>query len=191
LKEWCEEIQSAAQRASGIIKQLREFALRADHKWEPIDLNEIVEQSIDLLAHEARRQQVVWQRETSAASPKVLAAPIQIQQVMVNLLRNACEAIPENHGPVQSRVIRVATRIAGQYAEVLVADQGVGIPEDPEPLFDAFVTTKPTGMGMGLAVSRSIIDAHGGTIEARNNSGEGSTFAFRLPLIREAPPDAS
>jgi PAS domain S-box-containing protein len=189
LKKWCEEIQSAAQRASEIIKRLREFTQRADHKRETINLNDVVEQSIDLLSHEARRQQVVLQREMSATPPTVLAAPIQIQQVMVNLLRNACEAFPEDSGPTQPRVVRMTTRIVGQYAEVLVTDLGVGIPEDPEPLFDAFVTTKPTGMGMGLAVSRSIINAHGGTIGARNNSGQGATFAFTLPLIREARTD--
>ncbi|MEQ8791527.1 MAG: ATP-binding protein [Pirellulaceae bacterium] len=191
LKDWCEGIQSAASRASEIIKRLREFTRRVDDQRAAVDLNETIEQSIELLSYNAQQQQVVFERELCDASPKVLADPIQLQQVMVNLLRNACESFEQDDAQGELRVVRVATRIVDHYAEVLVMDRGVGIPEDSESLFNAFVTTKPTGMGMGLAVSRSIVDALGGTIKARNNADGGATFIFTLPLVREVRSNGS
>lgn len=189
LKQWCESIQSAAQRASEIISRLRDFTQDVDSQREAVDLNEVIEHSFERMSHEAAWRQVTLQRAMSSIPPVVLAAPAQIQQVMVNLMRNACESTLKSNGQPSSQVVRVSTRVVGQYAEVLVTDHGIGIPEAPEILFGEFVTTKPTSMGMGLAVSRSIIQAHGGTIEARNNSGEGATFAFKLPLVREDRPD--
>jgi signal transduction histidine kinase len=79
----------------------------------------------------------------------------------------------------------VTTSAGGDFAEIAVADNGPGLPPDAERLFDAFVTTKPTGMGMGLAISRGIVEAHGGTIRAANNPVSGATFTFSVPLFRE------
>lgn len=186
VRGWCEEIQGAASRASEIIKRLRDFTRRGDQQRTVVDLNETVEISIELLSADARQHRAAVECDLRADAPKVAADPIQIQQVLVNLLRNAFESFGEHHGQKSQRVVRVETANCAQYAEVRICDSGGGLPDEPEPLFDAFVTTKPTGMGMGLAISRSIVEAHGGSIEGRNNPAGGATFVFRLPVTREA-----
>ena len=112
---------------------------------------------------------------------------IQIQQVLVNLLRNACEAVSEN--PVEARSVTVRTTTVGGLVGVSIADNGPGLPElQGNNVFEPFVTTKPNGLGMGLAISRTIVEAHGGQIWAAANPSRGVTFHFTLPVTDKEPP---
>jgi PAS domain S-box-containing protein len=185
LRRWNEDIQAAATRASEIIKRLSNFTRRGECLREHVDVNQTIEQSLELLAFDARRCGVTVERKLCLPAPRVPADEIQLQQVLVNLLRNAYEAVSQHNGASNGRIVRVTTTTAGDFAEIAVADSGPGLPPDGERLFDAFVTTKPTGMGMGLAVSRSIVEAHGGAIKAANNPGGGATFSFTIPLAHE------
>jgi signal transduction histidine kinase len=141
----------------------------------------VVEESVELMAFEARRKRAKVTLELKRPSPLVFADPMAIQQVLVNLLRNAYEAMEGN--PADDRSVIVCTRIDGSYVEVAVADRGSGISDDAmNRLFSTFFTSKPEGMGMGLAISKTIIEAHDGRIWATRNPAGGATFHIRLPL---------
>jgi hypothetical protein len=188
LRRWTEEIQSAASRASEIIKRLSDFTRRGEFRPQPVDLNLTVNESLELLAFDARQLHVEVERRLCASSPRVLADPVQLQQIIVNLLRNAYEAVSSN-GQNGVHRVRLATSADGEFATIAVTDNGPGLPPDYESLFDAFVTTKPTGMGMGLAISRSLVEAHGGRIRAANNPEGGAAFTFTIPLAMEGSAD--
>jgi two-component system sensor kinase FixL len=183
LCEWSEEMVSASARAGTIMARLRDFARRSPSRRVPASINEIAEESIQLMGFEARRRQVAIRREFTEADPVIEVDRVQIQQVLVNLLRNACEAAEESAAP-EARV-SVRTAAAGESAKVSVADNGPGLPgQEGLNIFDAFVTTKANGLGMGLAISRSIVEAHGGSLWADADRDGGATFHFTLPLAR-------
>jgi two-component system sensor kinase FixL len=119
------------------------------------------------------------------ALPRVSIDRVQIQQVLVNLMTNAIDALDSQ--PEDDRRLRIATRLAGDVIYVEVSDNGAGLKKlaggDP---FEPFVTSKPEGMGMGLPISRTIVEAHGGTITAKNNEWGGATFTFCIPIARIA-----
>jgi two-component system sensor kinase FixL len=180
VRQWNEEISAAAVRAGEIIKRLRFFLGRSETQRQPAGIREIIDESVALVAFETRRVGVTVCREFDDTNPEVYVDRLQIQQVMVNLLHNACEALEEKTGGARILTIRAAA--AGEYVEVSVADNGSGLkaPEDPN-IFEPFVTAKPEGLGMGLAISRTIVEAHGGRIWATANPKEGATFHFTLP----------
>jgi two-component system sensor kinase FixL len=188
LRDWTEEIASAAARAGAIVTQLRGFARRSESVRLVVSLNEIVEESVQLVASEAQRHRVAVRLEMAGQPAVVKADRIQIQQVMVNLLRNAYEAMED--GGAARRQATIRTELAGDAVEVSVADTGPGLPADPAlEIFDAFVTTKPEGLGMGLAISTTIVESHGGRIWAGANPEGGATFRFTLPLANEERAD--
>jgi len=115
------------------------------------------------------------------------AAPVQIQQVLINLIRNALDAV-ETLAPAKRRIIISTSSLKGETAEVSVRDFGTGLPADgPEKVFDHFFSTKAEGMGMGLTIARSIVEAHAGTVGAENAEGGGARFFFRLPAAKGMP----
>jgi two-component system sensor kinase FixL len=147
-------------------------------------LHEIIHEAADLAAIEARRLGAGIRFDLCVGDPIVEVDRVQIQQVLVNLFKNAFEAMQDC--PTDDRIATVRTVASPEHIEVSIADQGAGIIAEHEPrLFEAFFTTKPDGMGMGLAVSRTIIDAHGGTIWARRNADRGAAFHFTLPIQRQ------
>lgn len=187
LKEWNQEIAAAAVRAGAIIQRLRSFLRRSDVQRLPVPIDEVVQESLDLVALETRRLQIAVQYVPDAANCQVLVDRVQIQQVLVNLLRNACEAMEASLPG--SRELTVATLRNGDFAEVLVVDNGVGLPSvGPVKMFEPFVTTKPDGLGMGLAISKTIVEDHGGDIRAAANPHGGATFRFTLPTAVEDAP---
>jgi len=188
LKQWNDHISKAVTRAADIIKRTRAYMSKSPAQRVLFNLNLVVEESVELMAFEARRKRAKIVFELERPSPWVLADPMAIQQVMVNLLRNAFEAMEGM--PADDRVVVVSTRVDGDEVEASVADRGSGITDDAmNRLFSTFYTSKAEGMGMGLAISKTIIEAHDGRIWATKRPSGGAVFHIRLP--REAPPESS
>lgn len=189
LREVLDEIASEADRAAKIIRRLRRMVQKRESIRKPLSLNHAIQEACALSHAELKRHGTTLVGNLTSKLPRVMADEIQIQQVMINLLRNAAEAMRDT--PADEREIRVATSPADTgFLRVDVADAGCGIPEqDLEKVFDAFHTTRSSGMGMGLAISRSIVEVHGGRIWASNNSKRGATFSFTLPLASETNHD--
>jgi PAS domain S-box-containing protein len=172
-------------RASDIIRRIREFLKKGSQHLAPLDVNDVIQESAALARGELLKREANLRMELSGGLPPVLADRIQLQQVLLNLIMNGCEAMASSSG---SRELLVTSResagaAAAPCVHVAVRDCGVCIkPEDRNRIFDAFFTTKTAGMGMGLSISRSIIEAHGGQIWAEANDGPGLVVQFRLPV---------
>ena len=174
-----EEMISDAIRASEVLRRLRALSRKEAPQSEPINLNKIIEESIPLIQRELSTHRISQKLLLAPQLPLVLGDRIQLQQVVINLMINGVHAISSaaGHGELVVRSERAAAGIV-----VAVQDSGIGIdPGLQNKLFDAFFSTKPDGMGMGLSISRSIIESHGGRIWASNNDGPGATFQFFLP----------
>ncbi len=176
-----ERIVRDANRASTLIARLRTLTKRAAAKSVWLDVNQTVEDTLSLVQSETSRNHVSLRTELASDLPQVQVDPVQIQQVILNLIVNALEAVS---GPdAQAREVVVATGL-GKSNEVIVtvSDSGRGLNSVPlDQIFDAFYTTKPEGLGMGLAISRSIVESHGGRIWAEPGMPSGATFSFSLP----------
>jgi PAS domain S-box-containing protein len=176
-----------AGRASEVIARIRRFVQRLGLQREPLDLGKLAREALAIVETDLRRHGVATRLATGKELPPVFGDRVQLQQVMMNLLKNAVEAMdPVND---RRRTLEVLVDSYGVDAVcVAVRDSGIGLDRARrENVFDAFHTTKPSGMGMGLAISRSIIDAHGGRLWATPNERHGETFRFTLPLEAAAP----
>jgi len=174
-----------AKRAGEIIRQFRNFVRRDDSQRSEVDVNDIISKTHVLLAFEARQHGVRINLDLQPALPTVIADRLQIEQVVVNLVKNAIEAAADS--PDERRVVTVRTwYVDGEGMHVSVSDTGKGIsPENMDRLFEPFHTTKRDGLGLGLSISRSIIQSHEGRIEAVRRQGRGATFRFILPTDSE------
>ena len=173
------------RRAGDIIHRVRALATKASVQKAPLDVNTVINEVIALVQLELVNHRVALRTELAAALPLILADRIQLQQVIINLVMNGIEAMrPLTEQP---RELTIQSQQDGaRQVRVTVKDRGVGISaENADRLFNAFFTTKSGGMGMGLSICRSIVEAHGGQISAANNAGPGATFQFTLPLQRE------
>jgi C4-dicarboxylate-specific signal transduction histidine kinase len=167
-------------RASEIISRIRLIVSRGSPQRTVFNINPLVRETAELLGSEAARYATSIRLDLAADSPPILADRVQVQQVLVNLVVNGIDAMKGIEGP-RELTIRSRRSDTGHLA-VAVSDNGVGLPSDAaEKLFDAFVTTKPDGTGIGLSISRSIIEAHGGQLSASPNAARGATFHFTLP----------
>ena len=168
-----------AIRAGQIIRRLRDFVARGESEKRVESLSKLVEEAGALGLSGAREQGVQLRFNLNPEYDLVLVDRVQIQQVLVNLFRNALEAMAHS---LQRELVASNARVADDMIEVAVFDTGPGIPVDVMPnLFQTFYTTKETGMGVGLSISRSIIEAHGGRMWAEANRSGGATFRFTLP----------
>lgn len=176
------DIVKQGERASEIINRLREFVRRDRIEREPVDLNALVRGALELLRHELAVHGVQVQLALEERLLSVRASRVQIEQVLFNLVRNAIDAMDAS--AVRELEIHTAMMRGEQPAlAVAVSDTGEGLPPDAlESLFDPFFSTKPGGMGLGLSISRSIVEAHGGRIWAVAREGGGTTFRFTLPF---------
>jgi C4-dicarboxylate-specific signal transduction histidine kinase len=174
------DIRRDDQRASDIIRSMRGLFGRGQFSPQNIDVNEVIQEMLGFVAWEARSKDVMIATELGRALPLVKADRIQLDQVILNLLMNAIEAARANQQ--DSRRIRIATRRAEPDAvEVFVEDSGSGIPlESMSQIFEPHYTTKAQGMGMGLSISRTIIEAHGSRLNVRNLENGGACFWFSL-----------
>jgi signal transduction histidine kinase len=186
ISEILADIRRDDQRASEIILRLRSLLKRAPFEVRDADLNEIVDDTVQFMSGLARARDVGLAGALSSTALPVRVDRIQLQQVIVNLVVNAMDAMSEV--AINQRQIVISTGRYKEWAEVSVADTGPGIPPDRlKGVFEPFFTTKPDGMGMGLSIARTIIEAHHGRIWAENKAGSGAVFYIRLPLT--APPD--
>ncbi len=172
-------IENDGSRAAEIIQRLRAFyKTGAPPKRELVDLNQVAGEMLALLRNEADRHSISLRTELALQLPQIMADRVQLQQVLMNLLLNGIEAMRDGAGEL---VIRSQSTEDG-LLRISVSDTGVGLPgEKLDRIFSAFYTTKPQGTGMGLAISRSIIEAHGGRMWATANAERGATFHFTLP----------
>jgi C4-dicarboxylate-specific signal transduction histidine kinase len=176
-----ERIVRDGTRASEIIARIRLFFTKGGAERQPTDVGRIVQETIDLLGAEAARHAVSVRTELDRDLPQVMADPVQVQQVVANLVLNGVDAMRDVDGRRELTV--KAQRSGADQVAVTVSDTGVGLPPGwTDQIFEAFVTTKPHGTGLGLSISRSIIEAHLGQLRAQPNQPRGATFQFTLPV---------
>lgn len=178
------DIRRDDMRASEVISRLRTLLARHAIARQPFELNEAVALGCEMLRAEARRRSVTLQLQASAAPVRIVGDSIQIQQVLINLILNAMDAT----GDLPEERRRIVVSVTEQAAEVhvAVADRGHGIaPEHVPKLFDSFFSTKHRGMGLGLSITRSIVEAHGGRIRVKSTPGAGTVFHVELPRLVE------
>jgi PAS domain S-box-containing protein len=177
-------IEQDGNRAADIIDRLRSFYKRGlPPKREIVDVKEMIREMSALFRTEAVRHSIQIHSELHEDRPRVLADRVQLQQIFMNLMLNAIEAMKDSGGELQ-----ISSRLTpDSHLIISISDTGVGLPlEDGEKIFDAFHTTKSQGTGMGLAITRSIVEAHGGRVWATANAEAGATFHFTLPAKGEA-----
>ena len=182
IREGVERIKSDVHRATQIINRLRALSQKSVHQKEPVDINALVEETLLLLRRELARRGISLQLDLAPGLPQIVGDRIQLQQVFLNLVMNANEAMAKVFD--RPRELRIRSDKAGtDKLIVAVQDVGTGINDaDTSELFKAFYTTKSEGLGLGLSICRSIVEAHGGTLDACSNEGPGATFQFTLPV---------
>lgn len=174
------------KRASAIVQRIRALVKKNQPQSGPVDLNAVITESVSLVRREVANHGATLRLDLAPALPLVLGDGVQLQQVMTNLIMNGAQAMASVQDRARGMLIRSYRDDAGNVI-VSVQDSGTGIdPESASHLFDAFYTTKATGMGIGLSICRTIIQAHGGKICAFDNAGPGATFQFSLPTIPAA-----
>jgi signal transduction histidine kinase len=173
-----EKIIEAGTLASEIINRLRSLYKKSSPKRELVAINEVIGEMAGMLGSEARRHGVSIYTDIKDDLPMTVADRVQIQQVLMNLMLNGIEAIKDTGG-----VVTVKSQLGEDgHIQISIHDTGPGLPlGNADQIFDAFFTTKSQGSGMGLAISKSIVESHGGRIWANGNDGRGATFRFTLP----------
>ena len=172
-------IVSEGRRAGEIVKRIRSFLTKGSAQRDVLDAASIIDEATRLLDHDFSREQIELRIEVEPDLPAIVGERIQLQQVLVNLMVNASQAMA---GQPQPRLLTIAARsIAADRVAITVTDSGPGVTaEDADKLFDAFFTTKPQGMGMGLAICRTTVEAHGGQLSLSSTPGQGATFQLTL-----------
>lgn len=183
MREALEEMSRQSLRAGQIIRHLREFVTRGETEKAPENIRSLIEEAGALALVGSRERGMRSEFKFSANAKLVVADKVQIQQVLINLMRNAMEAMRDS--PVRELVVSTSTTGNGMVA-IEVADRGEGISDEiVAQLFKPFVTTKPGGMGIGLSISKRIVESHGGEISVRRNENGGATFRFTLPAFED------
>jgi C4-dicarboxylate-specific signal transduction histidine kinase len=182
VQEILSSISQQGRRASDIIRGLRRFLGRGTPELAPVDLNDVEREVMTLLHSTLLTDRIQLELQLARPLSRVHGDRVPLQQVVMNLALNAIEAMRDS--PEQRRCLVVRSRPTRRGVRVSVADAGAGLGrESTQRMFEPFQTTKPGGMGMGLAICRSIVEAHGGTIRARNRPAGGAIVSFTLPTI--------
>jgi signal transduction histidine kinase len=183
VKEILADIRRDDQRASEVIRRLRSMLKKAPFEVRDIDLNDTVREAVGFVTALSDGLRIALKYASTATELHVRGDPVQLQQVAINLIINAMDAISGAH--VRKREISVATTRSGDFAEIRVSDTGPGIANDDlKNVFNPFFSTKPQGMGMGLAIVRTIVEAHHGQILVENKLSGGALFTIKLPIAR-------
>src|ERR1044071_5954922 len=185
LQQLLQDMVADSQRAGEVIRGIRALVQKDKHIVRGVlNLNAVIADTLRLVSSDILLRESVVTTEMDHHLPSIEAAPVQIQQVLLNLIMNALDAV-EAFPPAERRIIISTRSLQGERAEVSVRDFGAGLPKDrPEKVFDHFFSTKQTGMGMGLTIVRSIIETHGDKISAENAPDRGACFTFHLPAVR-------
>jgi C4-dicarboxylate-specific signal transduction histidine kinase len=184
LKDIVKDILLDDRRASEVIRRTRSLLKKAPFEAKNIDLNDLIRETVEFLSALAIAQKVelVSTIITQNALP-ILGDRIQLQQVILNLVVNGIDAMRD--APSEERIVTIRTSRVEKFAELSVSDRGPGIPEDKlKEVFEPFYTSKAQGLGMGLSIARTIIEAHHGLIWAKNRDHGGASFRIRLPLVQ-------
>ena len=181
-----EDITSEDRRAGEVIRHLRNLLRKGTPQLQNVDVNFVVEEILRLMRGDLITRNVTVRTFLHPALPAVRADPVEIRQVFLNLILNACDAMEANAN--DDRIVMLTTDLESPSVVVAVSDVGSGIrPDTMDSLFKPFFTTKPDGIGMGLAICHSILTAVGGRVWAENNADRGCTFRFSLPAEAPAP----
>jgi C4-dicarboxylate-specific signal transduction histidine kinase len=180
LRRALEEIVADGSRASAVIARIRAFIKQTPAENTELDINEIVQEVLALAGRELCENRVLIECQFTKTLPRVFADRVQLQQIVLNLIRNAIEAMAAVTN--RPRLLKLQSRL-DESGEVLVAvyDSGTGFGAEADRVFNPFFTTKANGMGMGLSISRSLVESHGGRLWASPNSPDGAVFYFTLP----------
>ena len=179
-REAASRVVKDATRAAEIISRTRLLFKKVNPEWQSVDLSEIIREMVGLMGGEASRYSISVRTELAAGLPPVMGDRVQLQQVLMNLILNSIEALKDVDGP---RELTIQSQPADDGHVLLsVSDTGVGLPpQRADQIFNAFFTTKSHGTGMGLRISRTIVESHGGRLWASDNSPRGASFCFTLP----------
>jgi len=176
-------ILSTTLRAGGVISRIRRFVTRGGVEREPFEPNRVVREVVEILADEAARRKIVVREELASVLPLVWGDPVQVQQVLINLIRNAFDAMDSTEPDARSIVVETDAD-SGRVVNFAVTDRGEGISSELAiRIFEPYFSTRAGGMGMGLAISRTIVESHGGTLRVKPGTGGGTTFSFSLPVV--------
>jgi signal transduction histidine kinase len=185
LNEIVDDIVRDDRRASEVIRRMKSLLTKAPFELQSIDLNDVARETVEFLSTLAVARKVELTSLITPNALPILGDRIQLQQVILNLVVNGIDAMKDT--PAENRIISIRTSRAGKYAELSVSDRGPGVPEGKlKEIFEPFFTSKAEGMGMGLSIARTIIEAHEGQISARNRDHGGASFRIKLPLATEA-----
>jgi len=177
LRKLHEVLTSETQRIQGVVQELLDFAKPKSPHLRPMDIGPLINSTTDFLSGDLLKHRIQWTVSCQHNGTTIQADPDQLRQVLINLIQNAADAMP-NGG-----TLTLAIQANDDYLELTVTDTGEGIPKELLPkIFDPFVTTKPNGTGLGLAMVQTIVRAHHGSISASSTSTHGTTFTLRFPL---------
>lgn len=183
LRQACSQIYQQARRAGKIIQRLRRFVAKSTPRRSWVDPNQLVQEACGLLISPLQADPATIQLKLDDSLPDVRVDALQVQQVLVNLIQNALEAVKD--AAPERRRLTVTTAVASEGVGIEVADRGPGLsPEANQRLFEPYFTTKPNGLGMGLHIARRIIEAHGGKLSVVSNADDGTTCRFTLAVDR-------
>jgi two-component system sensor kinase FixL len=184
LQEILQYIINDDQRAAGVIQRLRSLLKKSAPEMKPLDINVIINETVVLITTDATVRNIVIKTEFDTNLPFVSGDRIQLQQVLLNLISNSFDALESSKG--EREILIRTSRKDTDTIIVEVNDSGCGIPaRDIPKLFTRFFTSKPDGLGMGLSISRSIIESHGGRLDVKNNPDRGATFYFTIPVDKK------
>jgi C4-dicarboxylate-specific signal transduction histidine kinase len=175
-----ERVTEDAFRASSVIKRMRLLATKSAAKREPLNVNDLIRETIAFTAGELTDNHVSWQLDLQPGMSPVLGDRVQLEQVLLNLIVNSIEAMSTVDWATRTLLVRSAQDQPDELT-ITVDDSGIGLPPDSELIFESFVSSKPNGLGLGLSISRTIVDAHGGRLWAMRSAGPGATFYLALP----------
>jgi signal transduction histidine kinase len=185
LNEIVDDIVRDDRRASEVIRRMKSLLTKAPFELKSIDLNGVARETVEFLSTLAVARKVELTSLITPTALPIRGDRVQLQQVILNLVVNGIDAMKDTPG--ENRIISIRTSRTGKFAELSVSDRGPGIPEDKiKGIFEPFFTSKAEGMGMGLSIARTIVEAHEGLIWARNRDHGGASFRIKLPLSMEA-----
>jgi len=181
LRATLDDVIKNDKRAGAVIHRLRELLKKSNTVLQPLDLNEVTREALDLTRSDLLLRRMPITTALSPGIPPVLGDRVQLQQVILNLVFNACDAM-STVDPAE-RELTLTTVADDEFVQIAIADRGAGIPDGQlDSVFEPFVTHRPQGLGLGLTISRSIVLAHRGRIQAENNADRGATFRCFLPV---------